>query len=122
MHFEYQVSLDQTKIYGLGYGRAGRYAILHANFSVEFKSLSLEMPKIYEVSLKSQWESEEDLVRNLEKLHAPFQAITKDKSTDQRKRNDHLFPRRSEDGIDPDVFGIQSCFHEQRDKNKGGLS
>lgn len=71
MHFEYQLSLDKTRIYGLGYGSAGRYAILYPDFSVEFKSFS-EMPKLHEVSLKSYSQTEEDLVRNLEALHRPF--------------------------------------------------
>ncbi len=76
MHFEYQVALDQAQIYGLGYGSAGRYAILRPDFSVEFKSLSPQMPGLHEVSLKSFWASEDDLVRDLEKLHAPLLPVT----------------------------------------------
>ncbi|MCB1178442.1 MAG: metallophosphoesterase [Leptospiraceae bacterium] len=54
MHFEYSINLGQSKIYGLGYGVIGRYAIINSDLSVEFKSINNEPIEIKELKEGSE--------------------------------------------------------------------
>jgi hypothetical protein len=51
MHFEYFNILGNSNIYGLGYGVVGRYAVMHSDFSVEFKSVKDDPIKLTEVKM-----------------------------------------------------------------------
>ena len=52
MHFFYKHNLDESEIFGLGYGVVGRYAVMHSDFLVEFKSVKDDPIKLTEVKME----------------------------------------------------------------------
>ncbi len=51
MHFEFRAAIDGIPVIGLGYGAAGRYAVIEFDLSVSFESLDGRVPEPRSVGL-----------------------------------------------------------------------
>ena len=81
MHFEYARQIEDTQVFGLGYGLAGRYALMDHELNLTFKSLppkAIELTPVFAVSQRrrEQLTAENNKIRRSKKRNVQKLPVT----------------------------------------------